>query len=712
MLRKMIKSLLKSEYHGVTPLIADNTIQDTFNESEYANFDSKEILSEMIIFSKYAKYDPNSGRRESWNDLCIRNAQMHIKKYPQLEKEIWEVYARSVLPKKVVPAMRSFQFAGKAIEKNNTRMYNCSAIAVDDQSAFSEIMFLLLGGSGVGFSVQKHHINKLKSIKTPVNEPRKYIVSDDIMGWADSIKVLMKSYFEKREYVKFDFSDIRAKGEPLKTAGNTAPGPDPLIKCIEDIRNVLDTAILKRGENTKLKPIEVHDIICHIATSVVAGGIRRSSLISMFSPTDTEMLTSKSNFNIELIKYVKNLNLDFHEVLVNYNGCEKTVMLDTYALNEFTKTKTLPWYYFEPQRRSANNSVLLIRKDTKESYFKDLMKTIKNSKAGEPGVVWSNSREMLVNPCCEISIPSCGLCNLTEINASDVEDQEDLNTRVKDAVFLGTLQAGYTDFYYIREVWKKNAKRDGLLGVSFTGISSGRILKYDIDLKESAKVAISENIRVANIIGINPAKRIGTTKPAGTSSLVLKTSSGIHAWHNDFYIRRVRCKKSEALYKYAYEILGSTFVEDDVYDNTTGVISIPIAAPDGAILRDESPIDLLERVKRIRNEWIVETHIEGENYHNVSVTVSVKPDEWELVGDWMWDNREFYNGISLMDHDLGSYKQTPFEDITKEKFEELNREFYIRTKNFKITDIVEHIDTTNHLGEVACGANGCEINHI
>lgn len=235
-------------------------------------FDPKRFLSDLIVHTKYAKYLPELQRRENWYELCIRNAEMHAKKYPHIAEEIFAVYARSVLPKKVVPSMRTLQFAGKAIEKNPTRLYNCASVAMDATAAFSELMFLLLGGSGVGISVQKHHVEKLNAILKPTDRHRKFIVRDDIMGWADAIKALMRSYFEGRAYIDYDFSEIREKGMELKTAGGTAPGPDPLIECIHRIRHVLDLAIEERGTGTKLKTIEVHDIACHISDAVLAGG--------------------------------------------------------------------------------------------------------------------------------------------------------------------------------------------------------------------------------------------------------------------------------------------------------------------------------------------------------------------------------------------------------------------------------------------------------
>jgi len=590
-------------------------------------------------------------------------------------------------------------------------MFNCASRKLDSAVAFAEVMFLLLGGSGVGISVQRHHVAKIPSIKQPKHSHRKFVVSDDIMGWADAIKALMKSYTKGLSYVDYDFSDIRPKGTRLVTAGGKAPGAEPLKKCISEIRKVLDRSIEDRGEGTRITPIEAHDIACYIANAVLAGGIRRSAMISLFSSDDEEMLLAKGNFDIN-IKDVNKLPNGMFEAIIDYKGRDEVVHLSQWDLDNIRDTGKLPWYHLEEQRGRANNSVMLLRSDTTEEYFRELMLKVEASKAGEPGVYWTNDLEIGTNPCCEISIDlDGGFCNLTEANVSELESQEDLNQRIADATFLGTLQAGYTDFHYLGEQWKEIAEEDALLGVSMTGIGSGQVLEYDI--KEAAHVAVEENKRVAALIGINPAKRIGTVKPSGTASLVLGCSSGIHAWHNDHYIRRVRVNKDEALYQYALDKLGSEFVEDDAMaPHSTGVLTIPIKAPEGSILRTESPTDLMERVKRISKDWIHESHLEGENTHNVSVTVSVRPDEWGIVTDWMWENRDIYNGISLLDYDGGTYPQMPFEDITEEEYERLSKLLAIRASEFIIEEIIEEEDNTDHKGEAACSGGACEVSAL
>jgi len=755
---------------------------------------NNKILSDITVFMKYAKYLPKEQRRETWEELVDRNMQMHIKKYPQLEEEILEAY-KLVLEKKVLPSMRSLQFAGKPIEITPNRLYNCAYLPVDDWRAFQEIMFCLLCGNGVGLSVQKHHIELLPDITKPnPNRTKRYLVGDSVEGWSDAIKLLMKSYFFGGPTIAFDFRDIRPKGAKLITSGGKAPGPQPLIECVVKIKGILES----KEEGSQLSPLEVHDIVCHIADAVLAGGIRRSALISLFSADDMEMISCKSG----------------------------------------------NWWELNPQRGRSNNSASLVRHRITEDFFMNLWDRIKASGAGEPGIFFTNDKDWGTNPCCfigdtlietdngslaikdivesinnggsckvktyneqtgtlqydnvitgcltqkgaivtgmivhsnenynkvictpdhkfytinrgwieckdlipddillmddltdgkvilhlepetydvydievennhnffangilahncEISLRPNQFCNLTEVNVSDIESQEDLNERVRVASFIGTLQAGYTDFHYLRPVWEKTTKKDALLGVSMTGIGSGVIFNYD--LKESAEIAKVENARIADLIGINKAARITAVKPSGTASCVLGTSSGIHAWHNDYYIRRLRVGKNEGIYTYL-SIHHPELVEDEYFrPHDTAVINIPQKAPDGSILRTESALDLLKRVKLIHNDWIKGGHRNGSNQHNISATISIKNDEWDEVGVWMWKNRKSYNGLSVLPYDGGTYIQAPFEDITEEQYNEMVSHLH----NIDLSRVIELDDETNLQGEVACAGGSCEI---
>ena len=615
---------------------------------------SNKILSDITVYMKYAKFLPEKERRETWEELVTRNKEMHQKKYPQLKEEIEEVY-QMVYNKKILPSMRSLQFGGRPIEISPNRVYNCAYLPIDHIDAFSETMFLLLGGTGVGYSVQKHHVEKLPEIQKPnSNRTRRYLIGDSIEGWADAIKVLMKSYFGVNSSTPiFDYSDIRPKGALLVTSGGKAPGPQPLKDCIHNIKKVLDT----KEDRERLTTLEVHDIVCYITNAVLAGGIRRAALISLFSADDDEMISCKSG----------------------------------------------AWWELNAQRGRANNSAVLLRNKITKEFFLDLWKRVELSGAGEPGIYFSYDKDWGTNPCCEIALRPFQFCNLCEVNASDIESQEDFEKRVKGAAFIGTLQAGYTDFHYLRDVWKRTTEKDALIGVSMTGIGSGTVLGYD--MKAAAEAVKEENTRVAKLIGINESARMTTVKPAGTTSLALGTSSGIHAWHNDYYIRRVRVGKNEAIYTYL-AINHPELVEDEVFrPHDTAVISVPQKAPEGSILRHESPFELLERIKKVAQEWIKPGHRKGQNTHNVSATVSLKEEEWELAGEWMWNNRKYYNGLSVLPYNGGTYQQAPFEDCDEETYNKMMKSL----NSVDLSKVVELTDNTDLTGELACAGGACEV---
>jgi len=612
---------------------------------------TQEILSEITTYMKYAKFDSTKNRRETWNELVTRNKEMHQAKFPKLKDEIEEAY-KLVYDKKVLPSMRSLQFAGKPIELNNARIFNCSFLPLDDWRSFSEIMFLLLSGCGVGYSVQTHHIEQLPEIKVPTKHKR-YLIGDSIEGWADAVRMLCKAYFTGAPLPLFDFRDIRPKGAQLITVGGKAPGPEPLKECLFNLQKVFE----RKQNGDRITSVEAHDMACHIADAVLSGGIRRAALISLFNLDDEDMLTCKFG----------------------------------------------NWWEENPQRGRANNSAVVMRHKIDEEEFFKLWKKIELSGSGEPGIYFSNDKDWGTNPCCEIALRPYQFCNLCEVNVSNVESQEDLNERVRVGAFIGTLQAAYTDFHYLREIWRKTTEKDALLGVGMTGIGSGAILAYD--LKKAADLAKEENARVADIIGINKAARVTTVKPSGTSSLVLGTSSGIHAWHNDFYIRRIRVGKNEAIYNYL-AINHPELVEDDFFKPTIqAVISVPQKAPAGSILRNENVIDMLERVKRFNVQWVKKGHRRGANTNNVSATVSIQENEWEQVGQWMWENKDTFNGLSVLPYFGGTYTQAPFEDITEEQFNEMAKHLH----NIDLSQIVEFSDDTALMDQAACAGGACEI---
>ena len=615
---------------------------------------SREILSEITIFNKYARFIPEKNRRESWNEIVTRNMEMHIEKFPSLQDDIRDAY-RYVYDKKVLPSMRSLQFAGKAAKINPARLYNCSFMIVDDLRVFQEAMYLLLSGCGVGFSVQKHHVYKLPDIRKPnPNRRRRYVVSDSIVGWSDAIKVLIKSYFGiSSSSIDFDYRDIRPKGSLLVTSGGRAPGAKPLRECLTKIQGLLES----KSDGDKLSTLEAHTIMCYIADAVLSGGIRRAALISLFSIDDTEMLSCKSG----------------------------------------------NWWELHPERGRSNNTAVVVRSKVGHDDFIKLWEYIKASGSGEPGIMWTNNPEIGANPCFEISLRDTQCCNLVEIDVSTLESQADFNNRCAAASLIGTLQASYTDFHYLRDSWRINCEKDALLGVSMTGIASMDVFKYDIE--EAAGIVGLINARYADKIGIRHAARLTAVKPAGTTSLVLGTSSGIHAWHDKYYWRRMRVNKNESIYSYLL-LNNPELLEDDYFNpNTTAIIKVPQKAPDGAILRSESALSLLERVRDVTKRWINPGFRSGYNQHNVSCTVSIKPDEWDDVRDWMWSNRSVYSGIAVLPYDDHGYKQAPFESCTKEEYDAA----IVNLKNVDLTKVVESNDETALMGEVACSSGGCEV---
>lgn len=612
-----------------------------------------EILSNVVIYSKYARFMRDFNRRETWEEICWRNAQMHMDRYPQLKDEIRRVYKEYVIPKKVLPSMRSMQFGGRAIERNPARIYNCAYLPVEHPDAFSETMFLLLGGTGVGYSVQQRHVNKLPVVVGPSQRKRRYVIGDSIEGWADAVKVLVESYFYGKAEPWFDYGDIREKGTELVTSGGKAPGPVPLKECLSRVEG-----ILRRAVGRPLTSLEAHDIQCYLADAVLAGGIRRAAMIALFSPEDNEMMECKSG----------------------------------------------KWWELHPQRSRANNSVVLLRGSVSRGSFEEIWERVRKSGAGEPGIYWTNNLDWGTNPCCEIALRPYQFCNLTEVNGSvNFADEYDFFWAVKVAAFIGTLQAGYTDFHYLRPIWKQTTEEDALIGVGITGIGANSI---NTDwLAEAAELVRDTNEEYSKKVGINPAARTTTVKPSGTTSIVLGSSSGVHGYHNDFYIRRMRFGKDEPIWKYLSANLPELCEDEKFRPDTMGVFSMPQRSPQGAIVRTEAPLVLLERVRAYNELWVKEGHVYGDNHNNVSCTISLRDTEWDAVGHWMWDNRDTYNGISVLPYDGGTYVQAPFEDIEEGRYDELVKLVH----NIDLSQVREIEDNTNLAGELACAGGACEV---
>ena len=641
---------------------------------------SNKIASDITINTKYAKHNPVLDRRETWDEICDRKEDCLIKKYPTLADKITKAikFERQL---KVLGSMRMAQFAGVPIERNNSRVYNCAYHSAKDIEFFSNTMFLLLGGSGVGYSVQHRHINQLPSVQEPLvrngaKAVRKFLVSDTIEGWSDAIKVLMNHYLKGTYKPKFDFSDIREKGMPLITAGGKAPGPEPLRTALSRMEGILDG----KEVGSRLSSPEVSDLCCFIADAVYSGGIRRAAMICLFDMDDESMLGYKAGAYWDT---------NPHRARVNVSAVGMR--------EEFINTNVEIFHKDKPF-----NYEVLIPKTTKEQY-QEFWKFVQDSGTGEPGIYWTNDPDIGTNPCCEIALKDKQFCNLTTINFSTVTSQADLMARAKTASFLGTLQAGFTDFHYLGDEWTTNCEEESLIGVSVTGIADGNNYKK-YDWPSVAEAVVKRNAETAKSIGINPAARTTCIKPEGSTSLVFGTSSGIHGRHAHYYIRRMRFDKSEPVARYLANHHPEIIAQDKT--NPTGIVlELPQKSPDRSIYRTEDVMDCLERVKYFSTEWVRNGHIAGANTHNVSCTISVKDNEWKSVGAWMWANKDFYNGIAVLPFDGGKYVQAPFEDCTKEKYESMMKSL----KKVDLTKIVETEDNTTIGDTIACSGGKCEI---
>jgi ribonucleoside-diphosphate reductase alpha chain len=600
-------------------------------------------LQNYTFVSKYARWLEDKNRRETWKEAVERVKNMMHTKYSEFGIADDIDWAYDVMYKKrVLGSQRALQFGGEPILKRHAKIYNCTASYCDRLRFFQECFWLLLCGSGTGFSVQKHHISKLPSLEHDVEDGkgRVYLVEDSIEGWANSLGVLLSSYFNKpveefkdwkNTHVIFDFSQIRPKGSSLASGVGKAPGYEPLANGLEKIRALLDRCI-NNGQK-KLRPIDAYDIVMHSSDAVLSGGVRRSASLALFSPNDEEM----------------------------------------------AKAKTGNWYIDNPQRARSNNSALLLKSETEFEEFKVLMESVKEF--GEPGFIWSESTEMIFNPCVEIGMwpvdEESGKsgwqgCNLSTINCSSVTDEDDFYERCRAAAIIGTLQAGFTKLEYLGEISQKIFEREALLGVSLTGtMEKHELVLTEKVLTRGAKIAVETNKELAKKIKINQAARVTCLKPEGTSSSMLGTSSGIHPHHAKRYIRHVQANVLEAPYQH-FKKLNPQACEKSSWsaNNTDEVVKFPIEVPDGAKLKNQLPaVDMLKVVKETQKNWVhsgKNRSLCTQDYlsHNVSNTVTVKPDEWEDVTKFIYDNRKYFAGISLIPQSGDKdYPQAPFTTV-------------------------------------------------
>jgi ribonucleoside-diphosphate reductase alpha chain len=602
-------------------------------------------LQNYTFVSKYARWLEDKQRRETWKEAVERVKNMMHTMYADknISDDINWAYDM-MYKKKVLGSQRGLQFGGEPILKRHAKIYNCTSSYCDRLRFFQECFWLLLCGSGTGFSVQKHHVAKLPNLTTkPKSKDQgiKYTIEDSIEGWADALGALLSSYFVKpseskfkqyqNEYVIFDYSEIRPQGSNLSSGVGKAPGFEPLQKGLEKIRTLLDRCV-ENGQK-KLRPIDAYDIVMHSSDAVLSGGVRRSASLALFSADDEEM----------------------------------------------AKAKTGNWFMDNPQRARSNNSALLLKDGTSFEQFAALMESVKEF--GEPGFIWSDSTEMTFNPCVEVGMwpvdettgdSGWQGCNLSTINCSSLEDENDFYDRCKAAAIIGTLQAGFTKLDYLGETSCRIFERESLLGVSLTGIME----KHDLVLSEKvlrqgAKIAVDANKDIAKKIGINQAARVTCLKPEGTSSSMLGTSSGIHPHHAKRYIRHVQANVLEAPYQH-FKNYNPQACEKSRWsaNNTDEVIKFPVEVPDGSKLKNQLPaVEMLGIVKDTQKNWVnsgKNKHLCTQDFlsHNVSNTVTVKPDEWNAVTRYIYDNRKYFAGISLIPQSGDKdYPQAPFTTV-------------------------------------------------
>jgi ribonucleoside-diphosphate reductase alpha chain len=601
-------------------------------------------MSQTKFYEGYSRWNEEQNRYETWEEAVTRVMDMHREYYAEkMSSELGQLINEAESLYKLqyaLGAQRALQFGGEQLRKHQMRMYNCTSTYADRAAFFGELFYMLLCGAGAGFSVQNHHIAKMPDIAERKKQAKGYVIEDSIEGWADSLSVLMSSFFvgggthpefEGRK-VYFDLQNIRPKGAKI-SGGFKAPGPEPLRKALDKIEHMLQGIVLS-GRN-RLKPIEVYDIAMHAADAVLAGGVRRSATICLFSPDDEEMINAKTG----------------------------------------------NWFIDNPQRGRSNNSAVIVRSEITRDQFKDIMKSIKEF--GEPGFYFVENKDFTTNPCVEIGMypqidgqTGWQGCNLTEINGGKCTTKEEFFKACRAAAILGTLQAGYTDFKYLNETSKKIFDREALLGVSITGWMNNPDVLFDEEIqREGAEIVKAVNKEVAELIGINAAARTTCVKPSGNASVLLQTASGIHAEHSPRYLRHVQLNKDSEV---AQLIAQSNpyMVEESVWsaNGTDYCTAFPVVSPEGSLYKEELfGTALLEKVKVVQQNWVEagtnsELCADPELRHNVSNTVTVMPHQWSQVEDYVYDNRHSFAGISFL---AGSgdkdFAQAPMTEVLTEE---------------------------------------------
>ena len=618
----------------------------------------------FIATSRYARWLEDEGRRETWGETIARYINF-VSKSVKLPNKTWDELEDAILNLDIMPSMRALMTAGVAAERDNTCIYNCSYLPVDHIRAFDEAMYILLCGTGVGFSVERQSITKLPVVPEYFDtENKPIVVADSKEGWAKALHSLISSLYSGI-IPHWDTSKVRPAGARLKTFGGRASGAEPLIELFDFV-----VAKFKGAAGRKLNSLECHDIMCKIGEVVVVGGVRRSAMISLSNLSDTRMAHAKSG----------------------------------------------SWWENEGQRALANNSAAYTEKPDMETFIREWLSLVE-SKSGERGIfsrvaadkhVEKNGRretghEWGTNPCSEIILRPYQFCNLTEVVVRESDNLDTLKRKVELATLLGTIQSTFTKMPYLRKVWQKNTEQERLLGVSLTGIMDNRLLSKSVDsprwLAEMKKVAIDTNAKYAEKFGIEQSAAITCVKPSGTVSQLVDSASGIHARHSEYYVRTVRGDNKDPLTQFMKDA-GIPAEPCVMKPDATTVFSFPMRSPMGAITRnDMTALEQLELWKTYALAWCE---------HKPSVTITVRDAEWMEVGAWVYENFDICSGISFLPHSDHTYAQAPYQDIDKEQYETLKKQMPSQI-DWTALALYEKEDSTSGSQTLACTAGACEI---
>jgi len=629
----------------------------------------KNSLGEFIYYRTYSRWIEEEGRRETWTETVERYMNfMKEKLGDKLKEAEYKEVRDAIFFHEAMPSMRLLQFAGPAARRNHACAYNCSFSAPQSFQDFAEIMFLSMSGCGVGFSAESYSAQSLPQVKHQTGKKVKYVIEDSREGWADSFAFGMKNLFEGTD-VEFDYSKLRPAGARLKTTGGKSSGPDPLRQIHDFTRNKI---LSKQGGH--LTNLDVHDIVCQIGMGVVSGGVRRTALISISDLYDSDIRDAKKG----------------------------------------------QFWMSEPQRSLANNSAVYLNKPSNEEFLKEWLALVQ-SRSGERGIfnrgglrkTFPESRAKLsadwwdkfgTNPCGEIILRPKQFCNLTEVVARNTDKEVDLMRKIRVATIIGTYQASFTDFVYLSEDWKKNCEEEALLGVSITGMWDCPVVRKPEVLRRLREETVKVNKVYAKRFGINASAAITTVKPSGNLSQTVDCSSGMHARHSQYYIRRVRISATDALFKMLKDqgVPYHPEVGQTEADATTYVMDFPVKAPKNSIFKDDmSAMDQLEFWKNVKENY---TH------HNPSVTISIGDDEWIEVANWLYKNWDLIGGLSFLPRDNHVYQLAPYEAIDEKRYNELAKRY--EHIDFSKIVIYEKVDTTDVKKELACASGVCSIDDI